>query len=333
MRGLQHVTPTTTIPLLKSRSTAPDFEFFKKFEERFLILDTCMRIHVRTSSTKCSAGVPGAAPAPKMALAFDMFQNFISNMSLLALVASTLVVGLLSKLIKRIKHDKSHLLRHVVITGGSSGIGLSVAKQIIEKIKEEKVEVARITLIARGAVKLREAQTMLKSIADEKGVDVSIHVLISDISNFKQVQTIIKPEMDKFPPTMLFNVAGTSISGYVESTPMEMYEKLMSINYIGTVNVTRVCLPYLRKEGGAIAFTSSAAGQVGVFGYTAYSPSKFAITGFVEALAMEVLPDNVSVTIAFPPDTDTPGYKEEQKCKPKETDLISDAAGLFKPDE
>ena len=107
----------------------------------------------------------------------------------------------------------------------------------------------------------------------------------------------------------------------------------MNINYIGTVNVTRVCLPYLRKEGGAIAFTSSAAGQVGVFGYTAYSPSKFALTGFVEALAMEVMPDNVSVTIAFPPDTDTPGYKEEQKCKPKETDLISDAAGLFKPDE
>ena len=71
---------------------------------------------------------------------------------------------------------------------------------------------------------------------------------------------------------------------------------------------------------------------MGLFGYTAYAASKFAIRGFAEALEMELKPYNITVTVSFPPDTDTPGFKEEEKGKPKETKLISAAAGLFKPD-
>ena len=82
-----------------------------------------------------------------------------------------------------------------------------------------------------------------------------------------------------------------------------------------------------------IVFTSSAAGQVGVYGFTAYSPTKFALRGFAEALQMELSNDNISVQVVYPPDTDTPGYKLEQIGKPKETHLISESAGLFRPEE
>ncbi|KAL8621700.1 hypothetical protein ACOMHN_024671 [Nucella lapillus] len=73
------------------------------------------------------------------------------------------------------------------------------------------------------------------------------------------------------------------------------------------------------------------AGQLGLFGYTAYS-SKFALRGLAESLQMELKPHNIQVTLAFPPDTDTPGYAEEQKSKPKETRLLSESGGLFQPD-
>lgn len=246
-----------------------------------------------------------------------------------------LILAVLYILIERVKHDKSHLLSHVVVTGGSSGIGLSIAQELV------KLQAKKVTLIARGTDKLKQTKDMLDDLAktyapgEKKTLSgTQIDVVSLDISNEDEVIEKLTPILKESAPTMLFNVAGTSISGYVESTPSKSYESLMRINYLGTVNITRVCLPFMRGgKGAAIAVTSSAAGQVGVFGYTAYSPSKFALSGFVEALSMEVLADKVSVTIAFPPDTDTPGYKEEQKSKPKETDLISDAAGLFKPEE
>mmetsp|Transcript_29291 Transcript_29291/g.48412 ORF Transcript_29291/g.48412 Transcript_29291/m.48412 type:complete len:180 (+) Transcript_29291:587-1126(+) len=86
-------------------------------------------------------------------------------------------------------------------------------------------------------------------------------------------------------------------------------------------------------EGGTIVLTSSAGGQVGVFGYTAYTPTKFALRGFAESLHMELLNHNVHVQLVFPPDTDTPGFTEENKHKPRETQLISETLGLMQPQD
>ena len=73
---------------------------------------------------------------------------------------------------------------------------------------------------------------------------------------------------------------------------------------------------------------SSAAGLVGVFGYTAYAPTKFAVRGFLESLRGELLPYGIHVGCSFPPDTDTPQLADENRYKPKETKAIS---GTIKP--
>ena len=109
---------------------------------------------------------------------------------------------------------------------------------------------------------------------------------------------------------------------------------MMDINYMGAVHAIRSVLPSMKsRKTGKITLVSSIAGLTGLFGYTAYSASKFALRGFAEALQMEVKPFNISVTIAFAPDTDTPCLAEENKMKPMETKLISDTAGVFQADK
>lgn len=71
---------------------------------------------------------------------------------------------------------------------------------------------------------------------------------------------------------------------------------MMDLNFLGGVNVTKAALKGMKDiNGGRIVFISSQAGQVGVFGYTAYSASKFALRGFAESLQMEVLNEFASV--------------------------------------
>lgn len=71
---------------------------------------------------------------------------------------------------------------------------------------------------------------------------------------------------------------------------------MMDLNFLGGVNVTKAAIKGMKdNNGGRIVFISSQAGQVGVFGYTAYSASKFALRGFAESLQMEVLNEFASV--------------------------------------
>lgn len=108
----------------------------------------------------------------------------------------------------------------------------------------------------------------------------------------------------------------------------------MRLNYFSAVYATRAVVPQMKahkNSRGRIVFISSQAGQLGLYGYTAYSGAKFALRGMAEALQMELLPYNIRVTVAFPPNTDTEGFKTELESMPKETKMISETAGLWKP--
>jgi 3-dehydrosphinganine reductase len=104
----------------------------------------------------------------------------------------------------------------------------------------------------------------------------------------------------------------------------------MKTNYIGTIYCTKCVIESMKqRKFGRILFVSSQAGQIGIYGYTAYSATKFALKGFVEALQMELKPFNIYLTLAYPPDTDTPGLKGENVGKPDETRLIAEGSGLL----
>ncbi|KAF5179351.1 3-ketodihydrosphingosine reductase [Thalictrum thalictroides] len=102
----------------------------------------------------------------------------------------------------------------------------------------------------------------------------------------------------------------------LENESLENIKFMLDINLLGCFHLIKAALPGMKKNRkdrgpGSIALMSSQAGQVGIYGYTAYSASKFGLRGLGEALQQELNSENIHVSIICPPDTDTPGLVEE----------------------
>jgi 3-dehydrosphinganine reductase len=199
--------------------------------------------------------------------------------------------------------------RLALITGGSSGLGLALANQLAEQD-------ANVWLIARRKDVLESAYKALPSATGQK------HGMISaDVSDWDQVQSAVaKVIREAGVPDLLINCAGAAHPGYVQEIPMEVFHQMMDLDYHGTVNMVKALLPGMLERGsGHIVNISSAAGFLAPFGYAAYSPAKYAVRGFSDVLRLELKPLGVRVSLAFPPDMDTPGMVNENKTKPFET--------------
>ncbi|ELU06177.1 hypothetical protein CAPTEDRAFT_162669 [Capitella teleta] len=214
---------------------------------------------------------------------------------------------------------------HVLVTGGSSGIGKATAAESLKRG-------ASVTLLARNQAKLSDAKQYLEKKFVKDPTKQKVQCISVDLSReYGAVEKAIRQAEENLGPVdVLVNSAGTSGCGSFEDLPVDEFKRLMDINYLGCVYATKALIKQMKqRQHGRIIFVSSQAGQLGLFGFSAYSASKFALRGLAEALQMELKPYNVYVTLAFPPDTDTPGFATELATKPKETKLISETAGLF----
>ncbi len=211
--------------------------------------------------------------------------------------------------------------KRILITGGSSGIGLALARRFVSLG-------SHVCLVARDESNLAAASAELVGLASPNGgsvktysCDVTLPDCVSDMSESLQ--------NSGFKPDIVVNSAGVARPGYVEEIPLEVFRWTMDINFHGTVNVIKAFLPAMLQRGsGQIVIFSSIAGVLGVFGYTAYSGSKYAVRGFSDALRAELKPRGIHVSIVYPPDTDTPQLHWENQYKPFETAHI---AGSDKP--
>jgi 3-dehydrosphinganine reductase len=141
-------------------------------------------------------------------------------------------------------------------------------------------------------------------------------------------------EVRNGPIDVLVNNAGFVAQGGFDELDPSVFESQLRINYLSAVYATRAVIDGMKRRGaGHVAFVSSAAGQCAIWGYSAYSPSKFALRGFAETMHMELLPHNIGVSILYPPNTATEGYQEEMKGMPPEVKEIGGSAGLFTPGE
>jgi short-subunit dehydrogenase len=187
----------------------------------------------------------------------------------------------------------------IIITGASDGIGAEIAQQLAKQWGPS----VNLVLAARRIEKLRDIEALCQS--------HGAHTLLvpTDVSHKLQCKQLIDETVRCFGGIdTLINNAGISAHALLDEVrfdDLEWYESVMRINLWGSVWCTHAALPFLKQSRGRVVAVSSLAGLVGVPGRTAYSASKFAMTGFFEALRAEVVGLGVSVTIAYPGVVDT----------------------------
>jgi 3-dehydrosphinganine reductase len=206
--------------------------------------------------------------------------------------------------------------KKVFVTGGSSGIGKAAA-EILAKSG------AHVQIAARGEQRLAAALAEIQQhrVAPDQRIG-AVACDVADSERMREVAREVTAAMGGID--VLVNNAGVAHPATIEDTSDETFERMMRINYFGTVYCTRAFLPYFKEQrGGHIANVSSLLGFMGIFGYTAYAASKHAVTGFSDCLRQEMLDYDVRVSVLFPGDTDTPQLAEENRIKPPETKAIA----------
>ncbi len=212
----------------------------------------------------------------------------------------------------------------VFISGGSSGIGLAIAKAFAK-------QGSHVVIFARTITVLENAINEIQQSAINKSQKINSYSV--DITNNSEVKTIFEKAINENGiPDILINCVGIAQPDYFENISFESFDKTIKTNLYSTWNACSTIIPYMKQNGGYIMNTSSVAGFIGVFGYTDYCMTKFGIIGFSDALRQELLQYNIKVSVLCPPDTDTPGLEAENKTKPSETHAIAGNAKLLQPD-
>jgi 3-dehydrosphinganine reductase len=212
---------------------------------------------------------------------------------------------------------------HVLVTGGSSGIGLETARAALARG-------ARVSIVARDATRLTRALDELeRSVGDRTRVAAEP----ADVTEPQRLEVAVALLTAQLGPVdVLVTSAGAARPGHFEQLPASAFDDQMALDYFGTLHAVRSVVPsMIERRRGHLVLVSSTAGIVGVYGYSAYSPAKFAVRGLAETLRCELKPHGVVVACAYPPDTDTPGLARENLEKPAATARISASVKVRSP--
>lgn len=173
------------------------------------------------------------------------------------------------------------------VTGASKGLGLSLVKRLLSTGNQ-------VVATTRNTTALLDALT-------EEPTD-NLLALSVDLTNDQSVNEAIGQAIDRFGRLdVVVNNAGYSLVGSMEEMTDQEFRQTVDVNLFGPVNVIRAAMPYLRSQGsGHVINISSNAGYVGFANAASYNAAKFALIGISEALAGEVKPFGIKVTVVAP---------------------------------
>ncbi|MGJ3560471.1 SDR family NAD(P)-dependent oxidoreductase [Streptomyces sp. INA 01156] len=189
-----------------------------------------------------------------------------------------------------------NLPRHALVTGGSSGIGKSVAQRLVSAGHS-------VTICGRDSERLRHAAKELS----EHGAPVTS--LSADVSDPRQVGDLVRQAVEANGPVgILVNNAGRSGGGKTAELTDELWREVLSTNLDSVFYVTREVLAGAASEGdhGRIINIASTAGKQGVLLAAPYSASKHGVVGFTKAVGKELAPQGITVNAVCPGYVETP---------------------------
>jgi short-subunit dehydrogenase len=181
----------------------------------------------------------------------------------------------------------------VIITGATSGIGKACAEVFGQ-------EGAKIIFTGRN----KERMEVVKSSLDSLGIEYTGYIM--DVSDEKENKRLIEDTIKKYGRLdILINNAGISMRALFNESDLDVFKKVMDINFYGSVYATKYALPHIIKSKGSIVGVSSINGHRGTPARSAYTASKYAMEGFFEALRTEVMKLGVHILVVSPGFTGT----------------------------
>lgn len=200
-------------------------------------------------------------------------------------------------------------MRNVIITGGSRGLGLGIARRLA-------ASGYRALAIARS-----ENEQLKSAMADaEARTSGSFHFVAFDLCNVDEIGRLVKRLRKEFGPIYgLVNNAGISYEGVLALTPNSRIEELVRVNTISPIILTKYVIRSMMADGGGrVINVGSITGSTGYTGLSVYGATKASLIGFTRSLAREVGRMGVNVNAVAPGfvETDmTQGLTEEQREK------------------
>lgn len=168
----------------------------------------------------------------------------------------------------------------IIITGGAGGLGQALTEQLLQCG-------AKVAALDLNVDNLTVNKSLLPIAVDLTNEDALSQALQQVIQYFNGID-------------VLFNNAGITHMSRFKDLSADLFHTIMAVNFTASVNITRLCLPYLLKSKGQIVAISSVAGFAPLYGRSAYSASKHAMEGFFRSLSSELDDDGVSVLVVSP---------------------------------
>lgn len=182
----------------------------------------------------------------------------------------------------------------IFITGASSGIGRATALRLA-------THGAQIALSARNRDALQEVRSAITTAGG------TAFVAPADVTVAEEVHRAIDNAAAHFGKLdILIASAGLSMRAYFDGSSLEALERVMRVNFFGTLYATHFALPHVKKTKGSLVAISSLTGKRGIPSYAIYGASKFAIQGLYDALRLELRREGVHVGVVSPAFVDTP---------------------------
>ncbi|OLS15375.1 MAG: KR domain protein [Promethearchaeota archaeon CR_4] len=196
--------------------------------------------------------------------------------------------------------------KNAIITGAASGIGRAFAEQLAAigtNLVLSDINMERLEMVKQALIKY----------------PIQVVTSLCDVTKEKDVEELAKLTVGTFKTVdFLFSNAGTAMGGHIENISMIQWQTIIQINIIGMINCVRAFLPkMLEQQSGHIIVTSSICGSIGTGGLIPYTTTKFANSGFCEALYGECKGRGINVSIVSP--------------FPLKTNLIEEAGIIIPP--
>lgn len=226
-------------------------------------------------------------------------------MELVVGVCLALTLGLVVKMVASINKPlfmESLRGKHALITGGSSGIGLAIAKKAIQ-------DGAYVSLVSRSSTNLAAAVEILME-ETQCGRD-KIMCQVADVGDYGAIASAVKEAIQWRPIDLLVCNAGLTRGGYLDNTQIEDIDTVIRTNLNGTIYALHEALPFLKERSVdhpvSIVIVSSMASLFFMYGHSVYTATKYAVRGLAEGLRAELLPyNNIRVTLMCPGFVNTP---------------------------